>query len=163
MKYWPRDFKTAIGTTRPFCNVELRAVPVERRVDGRFHQAAGGALAQPSVFCFFSTPLAVCLHYLPNATKQLRSEMAPKRFRLFAYKPTTWQLAALPIALGLIPRSYWLLEAVCQTEGRHRPRHLLISVHDVLSLTFGLTGQAHSFGVSISALKGSPRRSSRQL
>lgn len=107
--------------------------------------------------------LAACLHYLPNTTKQLRNEMAPKRFRLSAYKPTTWQLGVLPVAFGLIPRSHWLLWAVCQTEGRHRPRPLLISVHGVLPLTLALTGKVHGFGVAISSLRGSTWRSPRQL
>lgn len=102
--------------------MEQRAVPVVRRVDGRFHQAAGGALAQPS---FFFSAACPTLHYLRNATEQRRNEMAPKRFRLSAYKPTTWQLGVLPVAFGRIPRSYWLPPAVCQMDGTHRPLLLL--------------------------------------
>lgn len=126
-----------------------RTVPVVRRVDGRFHRAAGGVV--------ITTQFFFPLHFHRNATEQLRNEMAPKRFRLPLYKPTTWQCGALPVACERIPRPHWPRPDVRQT-GRtptSRPRPPPATHTHTLgtccSLTFGHNGNTRGFKLAISA------------
>lgn len=143
--------------------MEQRAVPVVRRVDGRFHQAAGGALAQPSFFfVFFLSPLPVrrcttCETPLSNAATKWRPNVSAC--------PHINQLRGS--SAYFLSRSGGFRAPIgCHQQSVKRmgrtAHFFFFTFGTCCSLTFGHNGNARGVGIAISALKGSTRRSSRQ-
>lgn len=63
----------------------------------------------------------------------LSNEMAPKRFRLTLYKPTTWQCCVFPVMFIVLLCCYWLHTSVCQLTSEPTPKISLLDMeHPVL-------------------------------